>query len=59
MFLSSFRFYKGFGIPVVKTVKDYCDHIDLLPAVITTEVFGMHPNADITLVQIIYNCNFD
>ncbi|XP_019860017.1 PREDICTED: dynein heavy chain 8, axonemal-like [Amphimedon queenslandica] len=37
-----------FLIPVFKTVQDYISYIDSLPMVITPEVFGMHPNADIT-----------
>lgn len=50
MFGASFHFYKGFRIPVFKTVKEYCDYIDALSAIISPEVFGMHPNADITYV---------
>ena len=48
MFQNNFRFYKGFPIPVFKTVREYCDYCDSMPLVITPEVFGLHKNADIT-----------
>ena len=48
MFQSSFTFYKGYPIPVLKTVKDYLEAIEKLPLIDTPEIFGMHPNADIT-----------
>ena len=48
MFKNNFKFYKGYAIPVHKTVKDYLDYIDSLPLVDTPEIFGLHPNADIT-----------
>ena len=48
MFQAAFRFYKGFPIPVMKTLKEYVDYIETLPLTITPEVFGLHPNADIT-----------
>ena len=41
-------FYKGYGLPVFKTVKDYMDYIEALPLVDTPEIFGLHINADIT-----------
>ena len=48
MFQQNFRFYKGFPIPLHKYVREYLDYIDMMPLVISPEVFGMHPNADIT-----------
>uniref|UniRef100_A0AAY4ATZ8 Dynein, axonemal, heavy chain 5 n=1 Tax=Denticeps clupeoides TaxID=299321 RepID=A0AAY4ATZ8_9TELE len=48
MFGERFCFYKGYTIPTVKTIPDYLLHIDTLPLVDTPEVFGLHPNADIT-----------
>ena len=48
MFKPSFNFYKGYTIPVFKTVKEYLHYIDKLPLADTPEIFGMHPNADIT-----------
>ena len=50
MFKPSFIYYKGYGIPVYKTPKEYRDYIDRLPLADTPEIFGLHPNADITLV---------
>ena len=48
MFDSSYIYYKGYSIPVFKTVKEYLDYIDSLPLNDTPEIFGLHPNADIT-----------
>ena len=48
MFKPSFLFYKGYSIPVFKAVKEYIDYIERLPLADTPEIFGMHPNADIT-----------
>ncbi len=52
MFKPSFIFYKGYGIPLFKTVKEYIDYIENLPLSDTPEIFGLHPNADITYVII-------
>ncbi|XP_002666734.3 dynein axonemal heavy chain 5 [Danio rerio] len=48
MFADKFCFYKGYTIPKARMLQDYHAHIDALPLVDTPEVFGLHPNADIT-----------
>jgi dynein heavy chain len=48
MFLDSFLFYKGYNIPHLKTVDDYRNSVEALPLTDTPDVFGLHPNADIT-----------
>lgn len=48
MFESAFSFYTGYKIPVCKTLEQYQEYIQSLPAMDSPEVFGLHPNADIT-----------
>ncbi|NXY40890.1 DYH5 protein, partial [Ceuthmochares aereus] len=48
MFSENFCFYKDYVIPKGKTVEDYLQYIEQLPATDTPEVFGLHPNANIT-----------
>ncbi|XP_036448538.1 LOW QUALITY PROTEIN: dynein heavy chain 5, axonemal [Colossoma macropomum] len=48
MFGDKFCFYKGYTIPKAKMLQEYHTHIDTLPLVDTPEVFGLHPNADIS-----------
>ncbi|KAK2518351.1 dynein heavy chain 5 [Columba guinea] len=48
MFSETFCFYKDYAIPKGKTVEDYLQYIEQLPVIDTPEVFGLHPNADIT-----------
>ncbi|XP_038654873.1 dynein heavy chain 8, axonemal-like isoform X2 [Scyliorhinus canicula] len=43
-----FNFYIDYIIPICATVENYLEYIQTLPAVDTPQVFGLHPNADIT-----------
>uniref|UniRef100_A0A673T0U8 Dynein axonemal heavy chain 8 n=1 Tax=Suricata suricatta TaxID=37032 RepID=A0A673T0U8_SURSU len=48
MFEPSFQFYAGYKIPLCKTLDQYFEYIQSLPSLDNPEVFGLHPNADIT-----------
>lgn len=48
MFQSSFCFFKGYIIPKVPKLDEFMEYINNLPSYDTPEVFGLHPNADIT-----------
>uniref|UniRef100_A0AAZ3PJI0 AAA+ ATPase domain-containing protein n=1 Tax=Oncorhynchus tshawytscha TaxID=74940 RepID=A0AAZ3PJI0_ONCTS len=48
IFEPTFCFYTGYKVPVCKTVEQYMEYIATLPALDTPQVFGLHPNADIT-----------
>nr|AAK60623.1 axonemal dynein heavy chain 8 long form [Mus musculus] len=48
MFEPSFCFYTGYKIPICKTLDQYFEFIQSLPSLDNPEVFGLHPNADIT-----------
>ncbi|ROT80144.1 hypothetical protein C7M84_001143 [Penaeus vannamei] len=45
---SEFKFYQGYGLPSCKCQAEYLEFINLLPITDSPEVFGLHPNADIT-----------
>jgi len=48
MFAPTFVFYKGYPIPKCMKIQEYWDYINSLNNTDTPEVFGLHPNADIT-----------
>ncbi|XP_055492119.1 LOW QUALITY PROTEIN: dynein axonemal heavy chain 8-like [Leucoraja erinacea] len=48
MFDSKFCFYTGYIIPICPNVESYLEYIQTLPVTDTPQVFGLHPNADIT-----------
>jgi dynein heavy chain len=48
MFSDTFCFYKGYTIPHLKTIDEYRNSIENLPLIDTPDVFGLHPNADIS-----------
>lgn len=48
MLRPGFEFYRGYRVPQTRNLQGYLDYIDSLPATDTPEVFGLHPNADIT-----------
>jgi dynein heavy chain len=48
MFADTFSFYKGYNIPQLRSVEDYRQSIEVLPLMDTPDVFGLHPNADIS-----------
>lgn len=43
-----FEFFKGYRVPMTRNLNNYVDYIASLPPSDTPEVFGLHPNADIT-----------
>ncbi|XP_050711756.1 dynein axonemal heavy chain 5-like isoform X2 [Eriocheir sinensis] len=45
---SDFRFYQGYALPMCKNQAEYLEFINQLPVTDSPEVFGLHPNADIT-----------
>ncbi|KAK7880396.1 hypothetical protein WMY93_032965 [Mugilogobius chulae] len=49
LFGANFCFYKGYVLPEKSTsVPEILQHVEGLPGVDSPEVFGLHPNADIT-----------
>ncbi|CAH1389658.1 unnamed protein product [Nezara viridula] len=43
-----FEFYHGYKVPITRNIQGYADYINSLPITDSPEVFGLHPNADIT-----------
>ena len=48
MFTDTFCFYKGYNIPHLKSIDEFRQSIESLPLIDTPDVFGLHPNADIS-----------
>ncbi|XP_018374249.1 PREDICTED: dynein heavy chain 8, axonemal [Trachymyrmex cornetzi] len=48
LFAEGFVFYKGYPLLVLKQVSDYLKAIDAMSPVDPPQVYGLHPNADIT-----------
>ncbi|XP_018342058.1 PREDICTED: dynein heavy chain 8, axonemal [Trachymyrmex septentrionalis] len=48
LFAEGFVFYKGYPLLVLKQVSDYLKAIDAMSPVDSPQVYGLHPNADIT-----------
>ncbi|XP_055492373.1 dynein axonemal heavy chain 8-like [Leucoraja erinacea] len=43
-----FSFYTDYNIPICPNIESYLEYIQSLPITDTPQVFGLHPNADIT-----------
>ncbi|XP_046689316.1 LOW QUALITY PROTEIN: dynein axonemal heavy chain 5-like [Homalodisca vitripennis] len=43
-----FEFYRGYRVPITRSLQGYIDYVNCLPLTDTPEVFGLHANADIT-----------
>jgi len=48
LFAEDFVFYKGYPLLVLKQVSDYLKTIDAMSLMDPPQVYGLHPNADIT-----------
>lgn len=45
---NGFEFYRGYRVPQTRSLSGYVEYIADLPGTDSPEVFGLHPNADIT-----------
>ncbi|XP_029675665.1 LOW QUALITY PROTEIN: dynein heavy chain 8, axonemal-like [Formica exsecta] len=48
LFAEGFDFYKGYPLLIFKQVSDYLQAIDPMSTIDPPQVYGLHPNADIT-----------
>jgi len=48
IFEPEFEFHKNYGFPPLKVLEETQEWIDALPLLDTPEIFGMHPNAELT-----------
>ncbi|CAL1673550.1 unnamed protein product [Lasius platythorax] len=48
LFAEGFVFYKGYPLLIFKQVSDYLKAIDAMSTIDPPQVYGLHPNADIT-----------
>lgn len=51
LFSDSFQFYKGYGILSFKNIPQYLEAIEHMKTVDPPQAYGLHSNADITLVS--------
>lgn len=59
LFDDDFQFYKGYGIMKFKNIPEYIEEIEKMKTVDPPQAYGLHTNADITLVYFtsIAHCN--
>lgn len=57
LFSETFQFYKGYGILAYKNIPEYLEAIETMKTVDPPQAYGLHSNADITLVILAINTN--
>lgn len=50
LFNDDFQFYKGYGMLKFKNISEYLEVLETMKTVDPPQVYGLHTNADITLV---------
>ena len=50
LFNDDFQFHKGYGILKYKNIPEYLEEIETMKTVDPPQAYGLHTNADITLV---------
>lgn len=59
LFSDDFQFYKGYGIMKFKNIPEYLEEIEKMKTVDPPQAYGLHSNADITLVTSLPTVFFD